>query len=108
MEKEKIFTFKPLKGGKYRCNQNGILTKDCESLRRRLYNQQKMRTVIHDMATAIMNWDSDWSCPHCGRINSDGLVGYIRKYWRCEKDVRINGQRTRPQPSTSYFHWWGN
>ena len=88
-----ILTFKPLSGGRFRCNQNGIVTKNCENIRKR-FNPRNMSEKI------MMEHDGDWNCPKCGRVHYNGYVGLEGKCSYCKTKVIINGAKPKPK------QWW--
>jgi hypothetical protein len=107
---ETKISFKPLKGGKFRCYLNGqitnIVTRNCESVRNRLYNQHRPRRVpivetvlveAEQRLFAIADHDHEWSCPNCGRLCQDGYLGKTKNCPRCGKSVKITGEKSAPQ-----------
>ena len=111
-------TFRPLKHGKFRCYLNGkitgIITKNCEAVRSRMYNQNRqnnnqglIKGDPSDSTKSVMaDWDNTWSCPHCGRTNSDGYSGQTKDCWRCHKKARRSGVKQRPAQRETYFSWF--
>jgi len=98
----KKITFKPLKRGKFRCFVDGkitdIITRNCKAVCNRFHNQNR-QPFREEIWSVMATWDNDWDCPHCGRTNHDGYTGQRKKCWRCDKVVKIIGERSRPEPN---------
>ncbi|MCF7834451.1 hypothetical protein K9M48_00150 [Candidatus Gracilibacteria bacterium] len=100
-------TFKPLSGGRYRCNQTGVVLKKTktQSYKRMLLNAGKVpeKEKIYNYRNSV-NKGSRISCPQCHssiRIsNSSGI-------YRCSNDHRVNVTNVVEKQRQSFgFSWW--
>ena len=88
--KEKM-TFRPLSRGRYRCNQTGEITKNCEAYRRTTHKKVQVQKT-DKLPRASMALDEEWICPECNRKNYSGKLSKINICTRCSEKVVINKQ----------------
>ena len=82
-------TFKPLSGGRYRCNQTREITKNCKKYSR---GNHKIIKKTPELTKIAMVRDNRWLCPECGRTNNDGILLQVNTCSKCSKKVFINKQ----------------
>jgi len=64
-----VFTFKPLRRKRFRCNQTGVIVKNCKAYRRSQTNKgkhfhQRIPLEARDLPQVELSKNGRWECPY--------------------------------------------